>query len=475
MMQKLLTKYGLVAHAALLVLFPVLFITRTSVFNPSPLLWLSLVALELMVLLPSVRTGETLAGARQRVVRGLSRDPFLYIGLAIVGVVLIQWCNSGCKLVYLPDADVWQFSLPPFAWLPFSVETRAAAGYVSVFSACIVLGLILRVAVSTGAKRLLLQALAEVSGGVAVYSVWQACQGVEPYAAKALAHGTAPMGTFFGFWLVLGIGAFVDAVARYQRGMLPLFVLGVVGNLLGMLFFASALALPVYGVMAALLFIYAIVYVGPHVAKHVQFKLFLVLLVTTACVVLFLVFILPGNPVMVKMKAAFPVTACWNTLSGIKSLRTTAALGIWQEHPWMGVGADGFRHFAGLAVAGKDWVMLKTDPDCVYNDCLQFLCEFGVLGTGLLLAAVIALMVPICYRARIAWKYGANDENSGRLFLLQISPIVLTGVLATLLCFLESWFASPFRSYSLFMSWTCVMAVLPAFLPERAFPAAPRA
>ena len=117
---------------------------------------------------------------------------------------------------------------------------------------------------------------------------------------------------------------------------------------------------------------------------------------------------------------------------------------------------------------------MKTDPSCVFNDCLQFLCEFGVLGAGLLLAAVITLMVPICYRARIAWEHEAQDENAGRIFLLRISPIVMTGVLATLVCFLESWIANPFRSHSLLLSWVCVMAVLPAFLPARALPAAPQ-
>ena len=228
------------------------------------------------------------------------------------------------------------------------------------------------------------------------------------------------------------------------------------------------------GVLAVLLFVYWIVYLNPHVAKHVQFKLFVGSILTAAALVGLLVYVFPGNPVVVKIKAAIPVTEYWNTLSALKNMRTAAALGIWQAHPWMGVGADGFRHFAGLAIAGKDWGLMKADPACVYNDCLQFLCEFGVLGSGVLLAAVLALMIPICYRARIAWGYNAHDGNEGRHFLMRISPIVLTGVLATFVCFLESWIANPFRFPSLLLSWVCVMAVLPAFLPTRAMPAAPQ-
>ena len=464
-MQRLITKYGLVLHTALIVLYPVLFIAQQRVFDLVALLWLSLVALELMVLLPSVRKGETLSDARRRVLRALVFDPLLYIGLSIVGVVLIQWGNSGCALVYLPDADVWQFSNPSVAWAPFSVEARAAGAYVSVFSACVVTGLVLRVAVSKGSKRLLIQGLSLVSGGAALYSVLHACQGVEPFATRALDQGATPMGTFFGFWLLLGIGAFVDALARCQRGALSLSLFGVVGNLLGMLFFASSLVLLAYGVIAILLFIYAIIYLEPHVAKHAQFKLFLGALATFAGVALVLIFVFPGNPVVLKIKAAFPLAAYWDARCVIKAVRTAAALGIWQEHPWIGVGADGFYHFAGLAVAGKDWGMMKADPACVYNDALQFLCEFGVLGAGLLLSAIVTLLVPISYRARLAWERGTHDENEGRFFLLRISPIVLSGVLAVLVCFLEGWIANPFQSASLLLSWTCVMAILPSFLP----------
>jgi hypothetical protein len=474
MMQRVLTKYGLVLHIAVIVFTPVLVVAQSRSFVLLPLLWLSLIALEAMVLLPSVRRGETLSDARQRVLRALSWDPFLYIALALVGVVFTQWCNSGCKLSYLSDADVWQFSPPPVAWLPFSVEASPALTYVAVFSACAVTGIALRVAVSKSAKRLLLQGLAGFSGLAAVWSVWQSCQGVAPAAVSAVTQGAAAQGTFFGFWMVVGLGVFVEGLSQGQRGMQGLFLLAVVGNLLGLLFFATAIALAGFATVLLLLFIYGIVYLRPHVPAQVRLKLFLASFVTVACTAVVLVFVFPENPVLAKMKGAFPFATHWDALISVKNVRTAAAWSVWKEHPWVGAGADGFRHFVGLAIAGKEWRVLKADPSCVYNDSVQFLCEFGVLGAGLLLSAVIALMVPICYRARLAWKRGAHDENEGRVFLLRLSPVVLTGVLATFACFAESWIASPFRSHSLLLSWVCVMAALPAFLPTRALASEPR-
>ena len=467
MIQKLLTKYGLAFHVVCVCLFPLVYLGQSRLFGFMPLLWLSLVAAELMLLLPSIRRGETLADARQRVLSKLAWDPFLYIGLAVVSVVAVQWLNSGCELVYLSDADLWQLSKPPVPWAPFSVEPRAALTQVSVFSACVLVGVVLRVALSKASVRLLLQVLAGSSGAVALFWVFQACQKVQPYLGLASGLDDSVVGLYFSFWLLLGMGLFIDVLARGQRGSVPLFVLSVGGNLLGMLFFANAPTVMAVTALTVILVVYWLFYLAPYVTKLTQFKLFGVSLLVAAAVVVVLLFLYPHNPVVAKVKAAFPFVDYLNSLSALKSIRAKAAMDIWQEHAWVGVGADGFYHFVGLSVASKDWGLIKTGQEYVYNDGLQFLCEYGVLGAGLLLAALITLLAPVCYRARIAWKYGEKDENDGRIFFLRLSPIVVTGVLATGLCVLESWFASPFRSAGLLLAWTCVMAAMPAFLPAQ--------
>ncbi|MDD4016590.1 MAG: hypothetical protein PHV28_01480 [Kiritimatiellae bacterium] len=330
------------------------------------------------------------------------------------------------------------------------------------------MALILRTALSKASKRLLLQGLAIISGCLAIAYAVTVCFNIRPNDALTSGADVSAMGTFFGFWLIMGMGLFADAMTHFQRRSVLLILLGVAGNLMGMLFFASALAVCVYILLAVFMFFYWMVYLSPHVPKHMQIKLFVVSLLFAVSVGVVLIYLYPKNPVVAKIEAALPASDHWHMLFATKKIRTAAAMEIWQDHPWVGVGSDGFYHVVGLSVKAKDWVLLKTDQAYVYNDCLQFLCEYGVLGAGLFLAMVVTLMAPVCYRARIAWQYGSKDENAGRGFLLRLSPIVVSGVLATGVCFLESWIASPFRSPGVLLAWTCVMAAMPAFLPTLA-------
>lgn len=464
-MQTVLTKYWLTIHLAV-----ILFASWGALLLPNVprfvfLLWLSLMAVEAMVLLPTVRANETLAGARLRVFRSVVQDPFFYLGLFLLGVVVVQQLNSGCALTYLSDADIWQYSLPPVPWAPSCVDAKDAMMYVSVFAACFVGGLILRNSVGKTGKRFLLQGAAALSGLVACVMIWQTLGGTQHSGVAASGCVIRTQGSFFGFWLVVGMGGYVDAVAREQRATGMLFVSGVLGNFAGMLFFSSAHMCVLYTVVALLFAVYWLIYLNTLVSKAVQLKLFLMVLTVVTVGTVAMLFVFPHNALVPKIEAFFEFDKYWTALTETRNVRTEAALKIWKEHPWMGVGANGFFHYVGTVVEGKDWALIKNDQSFVLNDSLQFLCEFGVLGVSLLGAGVVALIVPVCYRARLVWQQGDGKGNDGRLFLLRVSPYVVTGVSAAILCGLESWLSNPFQSVALLTSWVFVMAILPSFLP----------
>jgi len=317
-------------------------------------------------------------------------------------------------------------------------------------------------------KRYLLQVAVLVSGFMAVFSVYQACRGITPYVGCVSDRWGNVLGTFFGFWLVMGMGVFVDDLAHGRRWYAALFVVGFIGNLLGVLFFSGALFLVVYTILSLVIGIYWLLYLGPFVPKSVQLKLFILLFTVVVGLSVSLLYVFPHNPVAEKIRGAIPVDYFWHSLSETKNVRTSAAMKIWQDHPWVGVGPEGFRHFVGSVVNDKDWKLIETNQASVYNDTVQFLCEYGLLGFGLLFSSVVMLIVPLVYRVRLAWKYGVGGEESeGRFFLFRISPLVLTGTIAIGICALESLMGSPFRSPSVLLSWSIVLSMLPAFLPAK--------
>lgn len=466
-MQTFLTKYWLATHVWVLLAVSWYGMSEPRGLSYVPLLWFAVLAVEAVVLLPSVRRGETLADGRTRFRRDVLNDPFTYLGLAFAGMALIQWLNSGCSLVYLADADIWKFSPPPVSWLPFSVERLSAFSNLSVFTACVAAGVVLRHGVNKGGKRGVLQAAAALSGGIACVLAWKACAGVEPYAAQARAPGASGLGPFFCFWLIMGIGVCADALMREQRGAELLFAFAFVGNLVGMLFFAGTLSLLVCVGVTLLMMVYWLLLSGGS-SKATQVKLFLLLLVVCLCVGAGVFLVFPGNAIEAKIKAAGEWGAYWGPLSAERDFRSECALKIWEEHPWVGAGADGFSHQIGAYMDGKDWALIKRDSACVRNDAIQFLCEFGALGIGLLLSLVVSLLVPICYRMRMAFHREDGHEHGGRFGFLQLSPLVVAGGVASLLVLVDGWFESPFRTPAVFMSWFFVVAMLPGFLPAKA-------
>lgn len=464
-MQKILTKYGLALHVLCLCAWPLFHLAQPATAHMTPLLWLALLSLEFMLILPSVYRGETLADARSRVLRKLAREPLLYIGLAFVLIALMQWMNSGRELVYMEDADVWRMSAPPVSWLPSSVDSREAFPRLALWVGCSLVALAARIALARGSLWLILRFLTLLSGGVALYSAVSAIVGQEPFATLATGQHGGAMGAFFGFWMLVAGGVFITSVTRLQRDALWLFLLGFVGNLLGTILFAHILSLALYLVLAVLMLFYWLLYSATRIPKHTQVKLFAGTMLAFALIALMYRYALPDNPVATRVDNALQSEDYWPKQHADWTLRKNAALSIWESHPWVGVGPEGFAHYMGMMISTHDWKHLIGDRSNVRQDWLQFMCEYGLLGCGLMLAATIALIAPLMYRARGLWQMDATSKDGGRTYILRVPPVVLCGTLALLTSFVEINLASPFRLPGFLLSWTCVLASLPAFMP----------
>ncbi|MFO7937608.1 MAG: hypothetical protein R6V06_08390 [Kiritimatiellia bacterium] len=468
MLQRIFTKYWIVANVGCTVVLTWLVLPESvKTVSFAFLFWMSVILCEFLVLLPSVYRGETLAEARLRVVRSLSSDPFLYAGFFLIIYLAAQWYNGGSEPVYDASANVWNYSRPDLSWLPSGVYKMDSFRLTNIFAAIVAAGVCIRNAVGKRAKRRLLQWLCSISGLYAVYAVFSGCLDVSPYCNLMMNPESSSMGTLFGFWCLISIGAYAEAQSVRQRRTELLYLAGIVFNFIGLLFFAPLPALLLYSVAGLFLLVYAGVYLSFHVPSGFLIKFYLLCAIILTIIILFPLFLVPESAVVSKVGLFSDFTAYWTELFDSKTVRLNAAMSIWEEHMWVGVGANGFEHYLGFVINDADWRNVVLNKGCVYNDPVQILCEFGLLGSAAIAALIVTLLMPLCYRAHVAWVKNTEDCNAGRPYLLRISPFVFTGVVVTLCCFGESFIFSPFRYPAVVMSFFIVVLCMPGFLPSR--------
>ncbi len=89
-------------------------------------------------------------------------------------------------------------------------------------------------------------------------------------------------------------------------------------------------------------------------------------------------------------------------MMGDREFMHRAAVDIWRDYPWFGAGGWGFRYFLATKLTPDEWYKVGTGQANVHNDPLQFLAEFGSLGTALMLVVMASLAFPILRKK--AWR-----------------------------------------------------------------------
>lgn len=116
-----------------------------------------------------------------------------------------------------------------------------------------------------------------------------------------------------------------------------------------------------------------------------------------------------------------------------------------QVYPGFGTGGWGFRHLAAFHLPESRWPSFRSNAGRanVHCDPLQFLVEFGLAGSGLMLLALGALLAPL-FRTGV---------RRGAVF-----TFVGLGLAAV---FAFSWIDLPFRCPALLWTWMALLAALP--------------
>ena len=463
-MQKVLTKYWLAFHLAVLFLAVWVSVLYPGMGMTISLFWLSFFTVQAFVLLPSMQKGETMGVARLRVCVNAVQDPFVYAGVALVIFVFIQWLNSGCPLTYQTDTELWRYSAPPVGWLPYSVEPYPALAVLALFIASVVGGGIFRNGIGRAGKRFFLDMASLFSGGIAVYMVVMSLAGCQPYSAWAALPGGCNWGMCFGFWLVVALGGHLNFLENSFAKTLTWSFFSLLGNLLGLLQFGSPLGIALFVVAALLMLVYWAIFLMRQVAGGIaRMKLSLCVVMAVGMTLVLFFYLFRGSPMKEKV-AQLADAQYYGTLFDGRQFQAPLAWKIWQDHPWTGVGANGFAYYSRTLIDEANWTRLNGYGGLLSNDWLQFLAEYGILGAGLLAGLLIILLIPLFARMRVVFRTLMSRRGAGGS-LTDIDPYVVSGIAAAVVVLVFSFLFSPFQSGIMLVSFTYVLAVIPGFLP----------
>ena len=371
MFPRLITRYGLATHLALLaslpfVLFPFLSAARLA----EVIFWLSGLAFLWLLTEPSMRAGEHLSIARRRVLASLVRDVAFWFFLLSLVVVFIRYLNADVALAY--EDGEWAVRAPSYPALPASAGSAGLLPFAVLTGVSMVVlgirhGIGLTGRISFGLTASFIMGL----GGLAMAIC--ACAKVPAFMAAAKADFLegpfwAPyFGPGFGAWLIctLAFGAHAEA-RKWGAARVP-FCLAVAGNASGLLFFSPPAVSTAFLIAAALTAVFCLAYLGRAGSMGASARNFVLMLLGFATPFFFISALLPPviefdgcvrtvgsttETVKEPVENIYAVKA-GGFLSIDKDLSETyrrlspvlsgIAKSIWKKHPWYGAGIGAFR------------------------------------------------------------------------------------------------------------------------------------
>ena len=382
-MQKLIAKYGLAAHLALLAVAPLFLFPFCDVASIARVLvWLTLPATLWTVLEPSIRGGEQLHDARRRVVRAIFRDPLFWASLVLVAFTGFRALNTGIALSYDAEASVWQISAPPFPILPGVVGASGDLPFAAAL-ACSVLMQACRHSLGRSARMAYLLLSSTLSGLAAVLALVAAYYGC-PGAIAAFACGEdvfSFVGLAFGIQLIGGMVALVAVFEQRWNLSFLLLTLSLGGNGAGLFAFSSPVLAAALATGALLMLGYAFAYSIRALNRSGEFRLLVVAGISLTLGGLLTAAILP-EAVLGERLAAFKALrfipeSFWTTRETLSAV----AFKSWLSHIWIGTGLASFPLDFRFNAPQDAWRLFPRGVKMLSNGWLLMLCEQGIVGT----------------------------------------------------------------------------------------------
>jgi O-antigen ligase len=425
----------------------------TVVALQGPLPWIGLVLLVFLLL-----DRWDPANSGRSLLRPLCSDVVFLAGLSFLVLLTVQWWNAGRHPYFHPFDQRWVLTPTAHPGWPWAVDRDEAAEMLRWFFPAWALMLTLRHARNTAwlAKRVAWFLVCN-AGLLALFGIAQTLSGTHQifWLTPMSDHFFASFGyenhaaSYFALIFALAAGMLLQRVSlpgprvrglsgRPSLGHLATVAICAVLCLAGMAlsFSRTGMALAV-GLSGVALIVAARLF-WPRVsfAQRVAVVAALIMGVAT----FFFVMASIGGGELAQKAALLPQADIPHELTS-RLFMVRSAGAMWLDNPWFGVGGWGYRHFLPLQATAEHMTFGPGDAN-VHNDAAQFLCEFGAVGLGLMLAATLAFMWPLLRQARHHLTPGLALAGMGLLAVLFHSLLDL-----------------PFRSPGILNAWLAVCGV----------------
>lgn len=393
------------------------------------------------------------------------RDPVFYWGLYGLGFLGLQWLNSGRVPFYDVGQGLWRYTEPRWPAFPFAFYRADAFQMLLWFFPAWTIALCVRSPVigQAGLMRLtrgLVYSAGLLSAvGVGVYffgskAMFGMASGNDHYYASfGYANHAA---AFFVMMEAISCGLILRMIFRGDRAIrwwrLMLLVLTMLSCLIGAHFSLSrGGVILAWGVVIA-----AGIFVGFYGARRMACSRYVIWLCGSGIVLVLLAALILklSGPALGRQFRRSPgastvpgsATTMIDLSLGERRQFVGAAVNMWRDYPWYGVGGWGFRRLVAHYLPRDKWYLLdEKRPGWanVHQDALQFLVEFGVMGIAGLLGVLVAL----------GWEWGRVKVASHSFTAMGFVGLAGVGV--------ASLIDLPFRCPAILWTWTYVLAASP--------------
>ena len=392
---------------------------------------------------PQCLPGESFAGARVRVRRSLLTDPLTWIALGLVVLLLIPLANVGlCWQCDAAQIAAGADPAPPVEWLPSCLRSREQLGVAVSFLLALSVMPAVRQGLTAEGRRLFLDLLVWNGVALAVLGfvqraahapgpLWLASEGELPPWLFFSTFGYVNFGAaYFMAMLCAALALWAGDVAGKRRFGVPVraFVLycAAVGTL-------SRTAIVFATLAAAAGVAFACVVLARRIRAGMRggrWRFLVIAGAVAACVAAFA----PGG---VRQEVAeLSPSAVAQRMIGKIGCHRRAAIGLWKDNKLFGCGGWGYMHLCTTKMTAEELKGLQMEGGAfVHNDYLQFLCEHGAVGFGLMVVLALVLLRPFCgnWRRSPGVSFAALGVLAVLLHALWDCPLRCPAVLMTLI------------------------------------------